>query len=77
MTHTRTNRGTGCNAHLEHLDVRDTEIEVCRVAEDKTAGEEYAYGEDGFDKHILVHVDIFDAIEQSGCSLQHAGSNGL
>jgi hypothetical protein len=50
--------------HLEHLDVRDAEVEIRRVAQDQATAEQQRDWENGFEEHVFIHVDVFRAVEE-------------
>ena len=64
-------------ANLEHLDVRNAEVEISGVAEDERATEEKANGENGSHEHILCHVYILCAIEQVCRPLKNTSADSL
>ena len=64
-------------AYLEHLDVRDAEVEISGVAEDEAAAEEQADREDGLDEHLLRHTDVLGSVQQMGRSLEDTCPNSL
>ena len=59
------------------MDVRDAEVKVGGIAENETAGEEEADGEDGTDEKVAGDVDILDAVKEVGSALEDTGTDRL
>lgn len=57
------------NTNLEHLDIRDAEVKVCGVAEDKASRKEKADRKNRFDEHVLGHMYILEAVKEVSCPL--------
>lgn len=62
---------------LEHLDVRDGEVEVRGVGEDERRAEEEANGQDGAHEHLLREVHILRAVEQICGTRENARAHRL
>jgi hypothetical protein len=59
--------------HLQHLDKRNTEIQVCFISADQAQAEEETDWENGSEVDTTGHLDGFAAIEQSGGLRQDLG----
>jgi hypothetical protein len=61
---------------LQHLNIRNTEIKISRVAEDEAPGKEESNRENRLDEHLLGHTNAFDAIEEICCPVEDTSSDG-
>jgi len=61
---------------LEHLNIRNTEVEIRGVTQDQARAEQEADGEDRADKHVLGDVNLFCSVQEVGGALQNPGANG-
>jgi hypothetical protein len=52
------------STNLEHLDVRDAEVEIRRVAQNQATAEQQRDWENGFEEHVFIHVNVFRAVEE-------------
>lgn len=64
------------NAHLKHLDVGNAQVQIRSIAENQAAREEETNGQDRANEHFFRHMHIPDAIEEIGCALENARTNG-
>ena len=69
--------GQRMGTHLEHLDVRDGQMQVRRVAEDQRCTEKKTDGQDAPEEHVFRHVNIFRAVYEVCCPLEDAGADSL
>ena len=69
--------GWRIGTHLEHLDVRDGQMQVRRVAEDQRCTEKKTDWQDAPEEHVLGHVHVLRAIDEVRCSLQDTSANRL
>lgn len=51
-------------AHLEHLDISNTEVKISGIAQDQTRAKQDADGEDRPDKHVLGDMDVFRSVQE-------------
>lgn len=52
-----------CNeTDLEHLDIRNAQVQICGVAEDETAAEEEANRKNRAYEHVFRHVNVLSSI---------------
>ena len=69
--------GRRMGTHLEHLDVRDGQMQVRRVAEDQRCTEKKTDGQDAPEEHVLAHVHVPGAIDQVRRPLQDTRADCL
>lgn len=59
--------------HLQHLNKRNTEIQVCFISADQAQAEEETDGKNGSEVDTTGHLDGFATIEKSGGSCEDLG----
>ena len=62
--------------YLEHLDERDAEVQIRRIAANKAEAVEDTNWQDCTKVHSASHLDCFAAIEETSCPSQDLGHEG-
>lgn len=59
------------------MNIRNTEIEIRRIAQNERGAEEETDGQDGAQEHIFRDVHILRTVNEVRCPLQHSRADGL
>ncbi len=62
--------------HLEHLDERDTQVQVCQVSADQAQTEEQSNWHDSSEVYFAGHLHRFPSIEECGCASHNLCHDG-